>query len=214
MRIIAVTSLTDGYCRRAESSIGVAKNPVQASFDAICAYDLASDEIFRGASDKKLRDMACDAATAANRYLQHCIDGGHEVDAAAAFHDKLRSRLLQLRISDRWSNFRSTVAKTAENAGCGYATTKLAKAVDALVITIGDEAIESGAEGRKMGSIFGLNRGFGFIESSTSGETIYFHRTALLGGVYFSSLSVGLSVRFRETEVAGRKCAEDVEVLR
>lgn len=213
MRIIAVTALADAYCRRAESASASAKNPVQAAFDAICGYDVASDEVFKGAADKKLRDVTCDAATAAIRYLQQSTDAGHEVDAADDFHDKLRMRLTQLRVSDRWNNFSYTVLKISGKPNSGYALSKLAKAVTSLEELAPMESAQSQEGNRKVGTILSINRGYGFIQSPTSTENIYFHRTGLVGGLYFSSLVPGLGVVFRETEEDGRKRAEDVELL-
>lgn len=213
MRIIAVTALTDAYCRRAESASASAKNPVQAAFDAICGYEVASDEIFKGSSDKKLRDVASDAASAAIRYLHQATEGGHEVDAADDFHDKLRSRLTQLRVSDRWNSFSHTVRRIASEPNCGYAITKLSRTV-ANLEDIAQSGLVAGEEGTKqLGTILSLKRGFGFIQTPGQTENVYFHHTALVGGLRFSDLSEGQAVTFRQSEDDGRQRAEELELF-
>lgn len=213
MRIIAVTALADAYCRRAESASASAKNPVQAAFDAICGYEVASDEVFKGASDKKLRDAACEAASAAVRYLQQATEGGHEVDAADDFHDKLRTRLTQLRISDRWSNFVHTVRRIASNANCGYAVTKLSAAVSEFDEPTYAESSPGREASRIFGTILSVHRGFGFIATPALSENVYFHKTSLIAGARFSSLTPGLNVSFRQTNDDGRLRAQEVELI-
>lgn len=213
MRIIAVTALADAYCRRAESASAAAKNPVQAAFDAICGYELASDEIFKGSSDKKLRDVACEAAASALKYLHQATEGGHEVDAADDFHDKLRARLTQLRISDKWHVFSHTVHKVAGNPNCGYAITKLSKAVLNLEDSITEGSTSDQDARRLFGTILSINRGYGFIQSAGYDENVYFHRSGLASGVIFASLTPGLGVTFRLTQEEGRNRAEDVDLV-
>ncbi|GGI00175.1 cold shock domain-containing protein [Arthrobacter liuii] len=212
IRLIAVTALTDAYCRRAEAALAEDRNPVQAAFDAICAYGLASDEINRGIADTKIRDAACDAASAAVRYLATAERLGNEVDAAAEFYDKLADRMGQLKASDRWQYLRNAVLKQLV-AHDSYALRRLVRSINAVDAESSARADSDSAD-RRRGVIRRLKGGFGFIEDESSKESIYFHKTGLVGGIYFSSLVEGMQVQFRHsTEENGKSRAEDVELL-
>jgi cold shock CspA family protein len=192
---------------------------VQASYDAICAYDLAADELDKGAADKRLRDTACQAATAAIRYLMACQEFDHDVDTMPDFFDKVTTRISQLSGAEGWQGLIKTVMRYQSSGNVPYAITRLVKAVDTVDSTghgeaIGVVSISAIGSERHVGSIFSLRGGYGFIESPTYTERVYFHKTGLMGGVYFSSLRIGMPVVFSiMPESGGRLRAEEVEVI-
>ncbi|POH57681.1 cold shock domain-containing protein [Arthrobacter glacialis] len=212
IRLISVTALTDAYCRRAEAFMTEDRNPVKAAYDAICAYDFASEEINRGSADKKIRDAACDAAAAALRYLWNAERAANDVDAAAEFYDTLLSRVGQLRPSDRWSKLKNVIAKMLSQSP-SYPLTKLMKKIHDLDQELSIR-LESDSKDRRHGIISRLDRGFGFIGDVSTNDRIYFHKTALIGGIYFSSLKEGNQVSFNISEEQdGRPRAEDVDLI-
>lgn len=210
-RLIAVTALIDAYCRRAEAAYSEERNPVQAAFDSICAYQLGAGEINRGSSDRKLRDATCDAASASIRYLAEAEIVGTEVDAASEFYELLQQRVHHLRQSDRWQKLRTMIEKsvTQTHMKALIPTMERTKSLDQKDPVTADKLNHE----RRTARIANLNAGFGFIEDEISSERVYFHKTALIGGAYFSRLREGTRVSyFRATEQDGRSRAEDVEI--
>lgn len=221
LRLIAKTALADAYVRRASWAMREVRNPVQASYDAICAYEVASDELDNGAADVKLRDRACEAASSAIRYLMACQEFDHDVDTMPEFFDKLMSRLNQISGADGWPALRHAVARFAAAGDTPYAISRLLKSIDSVnaEVSSGLDMMEEqspGAlqSGRLHGRIHSLKAGFGFIDTLAVTERVYFHKTGLMEGVYFPQLTVGMAVDFSLASApGGRPRAERVEVV-
>lgn len=217
MRLIAKTALADAYLRRGAWALKESRNPVQGSYDAICAFDLASDELNNGSADIKLRDAACEAARDALRYLMSCQQNGNEVDTMGDFFDKLINRVGQLTRADGWSAFRRSADALAASGKSPYAASQLRSAiVKALQMSVdGTSSVDDSGDPLEpmFGVIHALRGGFGFIESPALPNRLYFHKTGLEHGVSFSRLEEGMPVSFVETtDSDGRPRAEQVEL--
>lgn len=215
LRLIAKTSLADAYLRRAQFAFRESRNPVQASFDAICAYETASDELENGAADARLRESACEAASAAIRYLMACQEFDHDVDTMPDLFDKLTNRIPQILTAESWPKFRASISRYSIQENAPYALRRLSKTIEATVSsTTKASAVASATNSTRMsGTIYSLRAGFGFIDTPSFTERVYFHKTGLIGGMYFSSLQAGMTVIFSIVpEPGGRLRAEDVEV--
>lgn len=221
MRLIAKTALADAYMRRANWAMRESRNPVQASYDAICAYDVAADELDSGAADVKLRNTACEAAICTIKYLMACQKFDHDVDTMPEFFDKLMSRLNQIAGADAWLILNQVVARFAAMPDSPYAISRLLKSVHQLnaeyeAIKTYDAGIRSVSADvdRRQGIIYSLRASYGFIESKGLSERVYFHKSGLVGGAYFSQLVQGVKVEFSLVpETDGRVRAEEVEAL-
>ncbi|MDO2932971.1 NB-ARC domain-containing protein [Paeniglutamicibacter sulfureus] len=219
LRLIATTALAAAYMGRASWSLRESRNPVQAAYDAICAYELASDELDIGAADQKLRETACQAANAAIHYLMRCQAFGHEVDTMPDFFDKLTKRLSQISGAEAWHALRKTASQYSFSGNQPYAFSRLLKNMELIEAEPTQSNAESrnptieAGDGRMLGTIHSLKEGFGFILTNVTEETIYFHKTGLVGGASFSQLLIGLNVAFSVgNDTNGRRRAEAVEV--
>lgn len=215
MRLIAKTALADGYMRRATWEMRESRNPVRASYDAICAYEIASDELENGAADARLRETACEGASAAIRYLMACQEFDYDVDTMPDFFDKLTQRLSQITNAESWKTLQALVSRYSSKAGVPYAVTRLWKQIDGLGPSGSSsaKAAMSGNSEQNYGTIHTLREGYGFISSPSFSDRVYFHKTGLIGGVYFSSLEIGTPVIFSMApEADGRLRAEEVEI--
>lgn len=220
LRLIATTALAAAYLGRASWALRESRNPVQAAYDAICAYELASDELDLGAADQKLRETACQAATAAIGYLMRCHQFDHEVDTMPDFFDKLTNRLTQISNAENWPNLRKSVSHFRLSGSQPYAIARLVKGMelaDAEPIPVRNLVFPGTADGegyhRFNGTIRNLKEGYGFINFQGTDESIYFHKTGLSGGISFSQLLVGLGVSFSSVRDSnGKPRAENVEL--
>lgn len=205
LKLIALTVLADAYCRRAEAALADSRNSVRASYDAIAAFELASDELDRGSADKKLRDVACEAAIAAIRYLLQCRDFQRDVDTMPDFFDKLTRRALQLSASDKWRFLVQVVMKDAHKTAVPYPIARLRRALTD-VPTLLEPTVASDAE--LNGQIYSLLGGYGFIECPNRPERIYFHKSGLVG----SRIQIGDAVSFKIEDKDDGLRAVDVEI--
>lgn len=219
MSLIAKTALADAYMRRANWAMRESRNPVQAAYDAICAYEVASDELDNGAADVKLRNTACEAAMGAIKYLMACQEFDHDVDTMPDFFDKLTRRLAQIAGADSWQVLGQLVARFVAVKDAPYALSRLLKNIGTLNASVpqigsaGRQADYSGAD-RRRGVVRSLRAGYGFIESEALTGHVYFHKSGLIGGVYFSQLRPGMNVEFSlSPEQDGRLRADNIEAL-
>lgn len=210
MKLIALTALADAYCRRAEAALADSRNPVQASYDAIAAFEISSDELDRGSADKKLRDVACEAAIAAIRYLLQCRDFERDVDTMPDFFDKLTRRALQLSASDKWRFLVQVIMKDAHHqAAVPYPIARLRRALTDAP-TMLDPTVASEAE--HSGHVHSLLGGYGFIDCPHRSQRIYFHKSGLVGGLPFSRIQIGDVVSFKIEDKDDGIRAVDVEI--
>ncbi|MGX9902053.1 cold shock domain-containing protein [Arthrobacter sp. SA17] len=191
LKLIALTSLADAYCRRAEAALTDSRNPVQAAYDAIAAFELASDELDRGAADKKLRDVACEAAIAAIRYLYQCLDFYQDVDTMPDFFDKLTRRVDQLSSSEKWGYLIQVVMRDSQ-PDIPYPIVRLRRALTDTP----NHPNRNVTDNSLRGSIYSLLGGYGFIVCPTKTDRIYFHKSGLVAGLPFSRMQVGDAVTF------------------
>ena len=218
LKLIAKTALADAYMRRALWEMQESRNPVRASYDAICAYETASDELENGAADTRLRETACEAAGASIRYLMACQEFDLDVDTMPDFFDKLTGRLGQITSAEAWPSLRASVSRYSAKADAPYAVKRLANGIELLNLTLTPGAdnrfpLSDIPTERMSGTIHSLREGFGFISSPSCTDRVYFHKTGLIGGVYFSSLDIGMPVFFSmDREADGRLRAEEVEI--
>lgn len=206
LRLIVLTALTDAYRRRAEAAFTEARNPVQAAYDAITAFELASDELDRGAADKRLRDAACDAAVYSMRYLFQCPSYEHDVDSMPDFFDKLTRRIGHLRASDKWAYLVQIVSRQAGAYPDSYPLSRLMKAM-------GDVETSDVTKARFQGTIYSLLGSYGFISCPARADRVYFHKSGLVAGLSYSALSVADAVTFSLSSHDERVRAAEVELL-
>ncbi|CEA06871.1 NB-ARC domain protein [Arthrobacter saudimassiliensis] len=207
LRLIVLTALSDAYCRRAEVALTEARNPIQAAYDAIAAFELASDELNRGASDRRLRDTATEASISAMRYLFQCAGYGESVDSTPDFFDKLTTRLVQLRPSDKWPSLLEVIKRHASAHADSYPLARLIKAAGDVAdgVTIDETK-------RLHGTIYSLLGSYGFITCPILSERVYFHKSGLAAGLFYSRLNVGVPVAFSLTTQDDRTRAVEVEL--
>lgn len=207
LRLIVLTALSDAYCRRAEAALTEARNPIQAAYDAIAAYDLASDELNKGAADRKLRDSATEASISAMRYLFQCAGYGSSVDSMPDFFDKLTNRLDQLRASDKWPSLLEVIKRHASAYPESYALSRLINVAGEVA-----EGVTINEAKRLHGTIYSLLGSYGFIACPLLTERVYFHKSGLAAGLFYSKLVVGSSVAFSVTTQDDRTRAVEVEL--
>lgn len=201
-RLIAISSLAEGYRRWAEYARNEERNPVLQFRRAEQGLRIALAAIESGVSDVRLRDTATECATEALRGAQQCLSSGNSLPAFAEWLDRLSHVLVRFSNSRRWGALSVEARRLTSVSGCPAAGKRLASAIQTLeeqsMSSLTGE-LKDPQVGALIGEIAHLADNYGFIRHPAFPKNIFFHASDLLNGENFADLTTGALVRFRDT---------------
>lgn len=198
-RLIAISSLADGYCRWAAYSRAEERNPLLQYQRGRQGLEIALAALESGVADERLRATATDCAIEALRGVQECLRQGNQLVALADWLDGMAKVLVRFISARQWSMLCNEIQKLGRVPNCPAAGKRLAAV--ALEISKQETAAWSGgrevAEGETLiGEIVTLRDNFGFLRHPAFPDNIFFHKGDMSDPSAFASLNTGALVRF------------------
>lgn len=197
-RLIAVSSLAEGYRRWAEFARDHEKNPILQFRRASKGLDIALASIEAGVTDRKIRDVAAECAVAVLSAAAAASSDGMSLADLSSTIERLGRSLVRLTGTPSWARMEAA----AQRLGRGSRSrASVARLVAQMTDLRADVRIDNPVNGdRYVGEVISLQAGYGFIRHPGFPSNLFFHSTGLVDGGLFEDLVTGALVSFSVKE--------------
>lgn len=206
-KLIAVSSLAEGYRRWAEFARDHEHNPMVQFRRASKGLEIAMASLEAGVADRKIRDVATDCAATALHGAASAASDGIAIPDLAETLDRLTRSLVRFVDTRAWPRLLAAAQRFSQGSRTSAAQ-RLSKQIAELS---GNVSTASPAEGdRFVGEVANLQPAYGFIRHPAFPSNIFFHSSGMRDPSMFLDLAVGALVSFSITDEDRGKRAMDV----
>jgi len=203
VRVIAISSLAEGWKRAAINSGEADRNFLRQSELAWKGFEIALTAIEAGIVDERLRGTAAECAVLAMRALTVCLKSGIKVPDIAENLTQLGSKLVRLTGTRSWPILVTEISRLSSERTAPSAARKVREIVNGLSEESEGVSERPTVSKTLMGEIVSVRDRYGFIRHPRYPENIFFHSGDLVSEYKFSDLRSGSIVQF-EVESSGR----------